>query len=131
MKIIITENQSEKIYTKIYEFIDNLMPSEDVVFEFMTDDELDDEVEWGEDYLTDLTSHITAYTDDYDSIFRIYLPKYWDNEADKQKSPSVVFEYNISDQLNGLFGDKWHKPMIDWLKSNFYQIEDINIKAIE
>jgi len=131
MKIVITESQSEKIYNIIYNYISDMMPSEDIVFEFMTDDELDDEIEWGEDYLTNLTTHIGAYSDDYNSLFRIYLENYFSDEKDKSKTPWLILEFKYSETLNGLFQKYWHKPMIDWLKTNFREIEKINIKTIE
>lgn len=131
MNIVITENQSKKVYQIIYKYIDEMIPNEDVMLEFMTDNELDDEIDWDEDYLTNLTTHIGAYTDDYDSIFRIYLENYFSDEEEKSKTPLLILEFKYSDTLNGLFGIHWHKPMADWLKSNFDQLKNIDIKTIE
>lgn len=132
MKFVLKENQAERINKKIYEFIDGMMPSSGLIFEFRVDDQYDKVIKWGENYLTDSTTCVSVYTDDFDSVFKIYLPNYWEiGHPQIDRSPMLVLENNISDPLDSLFGSRWHKPMIDWLKSNFDEIKDIEIKTVE
>lgn len=131
MKFIISEIQNEHIFNEMYKFIVELIPVS-TQLEFYSD-----EISEHTDYLMDDTEKIVAYIDDdYDSIFRIYMPIYWDSiMADNRKkieeSPILSLENEYSDKLNALFGEMWHEPMRKYIKDYFPELADIKIKTIE
>ena len=77
--------------------------------------------------------------DDNDNLFRWYSEDYFYSEDMQnhnkemidewvEKSPMLEFDNNgKKEQLDGLFGDKWHQPFKDWFLNNF----DLPIKTIE
>ena len=102
MKYIITESQKQIIFDKIYDYIEDLLPSNMSVGYFDDMEEVN---------FPEKISHIDSiafYNDDYDRQFTIYLENYWmDNQfgmARKKESPILsIDEPDIKSQLNGFF----------------------------
>jgi hypothetical protein len=125
MKYIITES-------KLNETIKNYLNSAYPVDEMHWTPTLDDD-------LNEMDSAIVFYIGDYDedeTAFRWYDEGYWDNEMEdlsptqefdrkllkkyKNDSPIIEFENsNISNALNGYFGDTWQQPFKEWFRENF------------
>jgi hypothetical protein len=118
MKYIITEDQKQKLFDKIYQFIDTRMPK-DLTLEFYYAGFIADDGEY---------DSVVAWDSEMESYFRIYLPEYW--EDSKDRGTILELEYNIVFPLNKLFRDMWHEPMILWIKNNFNEISDIKIDRI-
>lgn len=77
--------------------------------------------------------------DDDDNLFRWYGEDYFYSEEMQnhneelikmwvEKSPMLEFDNNgKKEQLDNLFGDRWHQPFKDWFQKNF----NLPIKTIE
>ena len=81
---------------------------------------------------TNKTTAISVYQNDgnYDLMFRIYLPNYWNKGVDLiEKSPLISFYKPYSRELNDMFGTLWHEPFKMWFKHNFPELSDIDIKT--
>ena len=118
MKYIITEDQKQKLFDKIYQFIDTRMPKDLTIEYYYADVEVDDR-----EY-----DSVVARDSEMEPYFRIYLPEYW--EDSKDRGTILEFEYNTVFLLNKLFRDMWNEPMILWIKNNFNEISDIKIDRI-
>lgn len=94
-----------------------------------------------DDYGNDLPA-FSFYLYDYDddiNLFRWYDKGYFENEQSTHHhpqhfkkwiddSPILAFDSDgKKEQLDNLFGDKWHQPFKDWFQQNF----DLPIKTIE
>jgi hypothetical protein len=118
MKYIITESQKQIIFDKIYDYIEDLLPSNMSVGYFDDMEEVN---------FPEKISHIDSiafYNDDYDRQFTIYLENYWmDNQfgmARKKESPILsIDEPDIKSQLNGFFGNQWREPFLKWFYHNY------------
>ena len=109
MKIIINENQKEKVNNFIYQTIDDM---------FDIDEMIPVDKEDYEYY------PIKVMSPDYENFFWIYFPQYWSDETylsieRKKRSPILQLEIGYDDKLNRLFGNLWHDQMIKWLENNF------------
>jgi hypothetical protein len=130
MKIIITE---DKVYDLILKYINSMFDVDNIGWTPGIDD-------WG----NEVDYAVEFYTDDYEdggdnTLFRWYGEDYWrseegsgwgeeQNKENISESPILEFEDTDKlDQLNGLFGHRWHKPFIDWFWDNF----NIPVKTIE
>ena len=94
--------------------------------------------DWGNEVDYAISFYNGDYDDD-DNLFRWYGEDYFYSEEMshqnkkmidewKEKSPMLEFDNNgKKEQLDALFGDKWHQPFKDWIWDNF----DIPIKTIE
>ena len=136
MKFIITESQKEKIFDVMYNYIDKIMPNNPYV-EFWYTNEFGDEEDT--DFLSDETTHISAYDNDEldEPLFKIYLPSYWEYVSDEDRknelissSPILALDYEEKN-LNGLFNNMWHEPFKKWIKDNIPSLEEIDIKTFE
>lgn len=101
-----------------------------------------DEMHWTpslDDDLNEMDSAMVFYIGDYDedeTVFRWYDEGYWDYEMEdlspaqefdrkllkKYKNDSPILEFensNISNALNGYFGDAWKEPFKEWFYDNF------------
>ena len=131
MKYIITESQKQIIFDKIYNYIEDLLPSNMSVGYFDDMEEVN---------FPEKISHIDSiafYNDDYDRQFTIYLENYWmDNQFGmirKKESPILsIDEPDIKNQLDGLFGSHWREPFLKWFEHNYgHELPDgIKIKTI-
>ncbi len=118
MKYIITESQKQIIFDKIYDYIEDLLPSNMSVGYFDDMEEVN---------FPEKISHIDSiafYNDDYDRQFTIYLENYWmDNQfgmARKKESPILsIDEPDIKSQLDGIFGNHWREPFLKWFYHNY------------
>jgi hypothetical protein len=118
MKYIITESQKQIIFDKIYDYIEDLLPSNMSVGYFDDMEEVN---------FPEKISHIDSiafYNDDYDRQFTIYLENYWmDNQFGmirKKESPILsIDEPDIKSQLNGFFGNQWREPFLKWFYHNY------------
>ena len=128
MKIIISE---DRIYNLIMKHLNSMFDVYNINWSYGTDD-FGNEVDYG----------ISFYLGDYDNddnLFRWYGEDYFYSEemshhnkkmVDEwaEKSPMLEFDNNgKKEQLDNLFGDKWHQPFKDWFLKNF----DLPIKTIE
>jgi hypothetical protein len=130
MKFIITE---DKVYDLILKYINSMFDVDNIGWTPGIDD-------WG----NEVDYAVEFYTDDYEdggdnTLFRWYGEDYWrseegsgwgeeQNKENISESPILEFEDTDKlDQLNGLFGHRWHKPFIDWFWDNF----NIPVKTIE
>jgi hypothetical protein len=105
-----------------------------------------DNIHWingSDDFGNEVDYGISFYNGDYDdddNLFRWYGEDYWRSEevkftqSDKnlkkwiEQSPILEFDNNgKKEQLDNLFGDRWHQPFKDWFQHNF----DLPIKTIE
>lgn len=129
MKFIISE---DKIYNLIMKHLNSMFDVDNINSTNGTDD-YGNEVDYG----------ISFYNGDYDdddNLFRWYGEDYWRSEEVKftqndknlkkwiEQSPILEFDNNgKKEQLDNLFGDRWHQPFKDWFQQNF----DLPIKTIE
>ena len=109
MKIIINENQKEKVNNLIYQTIDGMFDIDEMI-------PVD-----REDYENE---PIEIISPDYDKFFVVYLPQYWSDETNegisqKKRSPVLQLEREYEDILNSKFGTLWHDQMITWVENNF------------
>ena len=133
MKYIITENQNQKFFNMMYDYIEDLFPPGMGVNYF--DDY--EEVNFPEN-IKHIDS-IAFYNEDYDRQMTIYLENYWMNTElgmiKKRQSPILsIDEKSISRELDGMFGKKnWHEPFLKWFEHNYgHELPyDIKIKTIE
>ena len=127
MKFIISE---DKIYDLVMKHIDNMFDVKNINYVNATDD-----------YGNDLPA-FSFYLYDYDydiNLFRWYDKGYFENDESShhhpqhlkkwiEDSPILAFDSDgKKEQLDSLFGDKWHQPFKDWFLNNF----DLPIKTIE
>jgi hypothetical protein len=128
MKIIISE---DRIYDLIMKHINSMFDVDNIHWTYGTDND-GNEVDYA----------ISFYNGDYDdddNLFRWYSEDYFYSEEMshhnimktdewKEKSPMLEFDNNgKKEQLDNLYGDRWHKPFKDWFQQNF----DLPIKTIE
>ena len=109
MKLVISENQKEKIDNLIYQIIDNMF-------------DIDEMIPVDKENYVD--APIEVIDPDYNLFFNIYLPQYWPDKtlggnALKNRSPILQLEVDYEDKLNRLFGSLWYEPMIKWVENNF------------
>lgn len=131
MKYKINSSQQARMFNVIYDYIDDLMPKETRV-DYGDPDE-DGDLYYG-DKPTNKTTAISVYRNDsnYDLMFRIYLPNYWNKGVDLiEKSPLISFYKPYSRELNDMFGTLWHEPFKMWFKHNFPELSDIDIKSFD
>jgi len=131
MKYKINSSQQARMFNVIYDYIDDLMPKETRI-EYSDPDE-DGDLYHG-DKPTKKTTAISVYQNDgdYNNMFRIYLPNYWNKGVDLiEKSPLISFYKPYSRELNDMFGTLWHEPFKMWFKHNFPELSDIDIKTFD
>jgi hypothetical protein len=125
MKYIITES---KLNETIKNYLNSVFPVDEMHWTPYIDDDLNE-----------MDSAMVFYIGDYDedeTVFRWYNEGYWTNEMEDlspgqeferkllkkhiNQSPIVEFEdSNISNSLNGYFGDTWKEPFKEWFHNNF------------
>jgi hypothetical protein len=126
MKYIITES---KLNETIKNYLNSVFPVDEMHWTPSLDDDLNE-----------MDSAMVFYIGDYDedeTVFRWYDEGYWEEEESslpdsgfeydrkllkkyKNDSPIIEFENsNISNSLNGYFGDAWKQPFKEWFKDNF------------
>ena len=134
MKYIITENQNQKVFNMMYDYIEDLFPPGMGVSYF--DDY--DEVNFPEN-IKHIDS-IAFYNEDYDRQMTIYLDNYftpvtYEGIEKIKQSPILSIEgTGIVRELDGMFGKKnWHEPFLKWFYHNYgHELPDgIKIKTIE
>jgi hypothetical protein len=131
MKYKINSSQQARMFNVIYDYIDDLMPKETRV-DYGDPDE-DGDLYYG-DKPTNKTTAISVYQNDgnYDLMFRIYLPNYWNKGVELiEKSPLISFYKPYSRELNDMFGTLWHEPFRMWFKHNLPELSDIEIKTFD
>jgi len=128
MKIIISE---DRIYDLIMKHINTMFDVENIHWTYGTDEE-GDEVDCA------MLFYMGDYGDDED-LFKWYGEDYFYSEEMryrnkemikkwKKDSPMLEFDNNgKKDQLDNLFGNKWHQPFKDWFQKNF----NVPVKTIE
>jgi len=109
MKVLINENQKEKVNNLIYQKIDSMFDIDEMI-------PVD-----REDYEN---VPVQVIDPDYNIFFNIYFPEYWSDDTysgkeRKQRSPMLQLEKEYEDKLNSLFGKLWHDQMIKWVENNF------------
>ena len=132
MKIIISE---DKIYDLIMKHLNSMFDVDNIHSTNGTDD-------WGNEVDYAIEFYGGDYDEGYNTLFRWYGEDYWgseessgwvdeDDETIKEKkfnSPILEFENDgKKEQLDALFGNKWHQSFKDWFQKNF----DLPIKTIE
>lgn len=137
MKYKINNSQQARMFNVIYDYINDLMPEE---FRAKYDDTDEDGDLYYGDKPTNKTTVISVYQNDgdYNLMFRIYLPNYW-NKGDYwnkgvdliEKSPLISFYKPYSRELNDMFGTLWHEPFRMWFKHNLPELSDIEIKTFD
>jgi hypothetical protein len=133
MKYIITENQNQKFFNMMYDYIEDLFPPGMGISYFDDYDEVN-----SPENIKHIDS-IAFYNEDYDRQITIYLENYWMNTElgmiKKRQSPILsVEETSIVRELDGMFGKKnWHEPFLKWFEHNYgHELPyDIKIKTIE
>lgn len=127
MKIIITE---DRLYDLIMKHIDNMFDVKNINYLNATDDNGND--------LPAISFYLYDYLDDI-NLFRWYDKEYWESEDSThhhpqhlkrwiEESPILSFDdTDKKDELDDLFGERWHQPFRDWFKKNF----NLDIKTIE
>lgn len=127
MKIIITE---DRLYDLIMKHIDNMFDVKNINYVNATDDNGND--------LPAISFYLYDYLDDI-NLFRWYDKEYWESEDSThhhpqhlkrwiEESPILSFDdTDKKDELDDLFGERWHQPFRDWFQKNF----NLEIKTIE
>jgi len=109
MKVVISENQRDKLNKIIYQKIDDMF-------------DIDEMIPYDrEDYEQ---GPLQVIDPDYNLFFNIYFPEYWADDTPsgkerKKRSPMLQLEKEYEDKLNSLFGPLWHDQMIKWVENNF------------
>jgi hypothetical protein len=128
MKFTISE---DRIYDLVMKHLNSMFDVDNINWSYGTDD-FGNEVDYG------IAFYLGDYDDD-DNLFRWYGKDYFYSEemshhnkkmVDEwaEKSPMLEFDNNgKKEQLDNLFGDRWHQPFKDWFQQNF----DLPIKTIE
>lgn len=111
--------------------INSMFDVDNINWTYATDD-------WGNEI--DAVNFYEGDFGDDEDLFKWYDKGYWEsdvidpyysNENLKkwiEDSPILSFDNNgKKEQLDNLFGDKWHQPFKDWFQQNF----DLPIKTIE
>ena len=135
MKYVVTESQKQLIFNKIYNYIDNLIPSNmTVVYDYDSEEVVD----YDHTYDTiDKIDSIYFLNDEYDTEMKIYLKNYWNDtpsgEIRKNDSPMLWIDFSIKGQLDDMFGNHWHEPFLKWFYYNYsHELPDgVKIKTIE
>jgi hypothetical protein len=95
--------------------------------------------EWVEGENPDLCYFYVGDYNEDDALFRWYGKDYFYSEEMQnqnkemidewvEKSPMLEFDNDgKKEQLDNLFGDRWHQPFKDWFQDNF----DLPVKTIE
>jgi hypothetical protein len=109
MKVLINENQKEKVNNLIYQTIDSMFDIDEMI-------PVD-----REDYVR---YPIKIISPDDEIFFWIYFPQYWSDDTylsieRKKRSPILQLGVEYDDKLNRLFGNLWHEQMINWVENNF------------
>jgi len=134
MKYIITENQNQKVFNMMYDYIEDLFPPGMGVSYFDDYDEVN-----SPENIKHIDS-IAFYNEDYDRQMTIYLDNYFTPVTDagrekiKQSPILSIEETGIVRELDGMFGKKnWHEPFLKWFYHNYgHELPDgIKIKTIE
>jgi hypothetical protein len=144
MKIIISE---DRIYDLVIKYLNSMFDVDNINSTNGTDgwgNEVDYAIQFytGDfDEYDDETTLFRWYGEET-TLFRWYGEDYWesdersgwgdeDDETIKEKklnSPILIFEDDDKkNQLDNLFGDRWHQPFKDWFQNNF----NLPIKTIE
>jgi len=118
MKFIITESQKMKIFMDIYNFIEDRYDLDDITIQ--------------DPSFSAQEGVIQVWTGDYDYLFTIYLPEYWNQESEGglgafKRSPILALNSEDYDKYNSLFGNRWIEPMKKFIEHNF----EIKVKSIE
>jgi hypothetical protein len=129
MKFIISE---DRIYDLVMKHINSMFDVDNIHW-----------INGADDFGNEVDYAISFYLGDYDddeNLFRWYNEDYWRSEeveitqSDEnlkkwiEQSPILEFDNNgKKEQLDNLFGDRWHQPFKDWFQKNF----DLPIKTIE
>jgi hypothetical protein len=106
MKVVISENQRDKLNNIIYQKIDYMFDIDEMI-------------------PVDMEVHrYDVISPNYDIFFKVYLPQYWSDDTFegnemKKRSPVLDLEKEYEDKLNSLFGPLWHDQMIKWVENNF------------
>lgn len=128
MKYIITESKLNEI---IKNYLNSVFDVNNIGWTYGSDD-------WGNDVDYAVKFYEGDYEDglDENTIFRWYDEGYWNEQIEElspsqeydrkllkkhiNQSPIVEFEdSNISNSLNGYFGDTWKEPFKEWFHDNF------------
>lgn len=131
MKFNIKNSREARAFNIIYDYIDDLIGGEHRV-EYSDPDE-DGDLYHG-DRRSRNTTTISVYQNDgeYNLIFRIYLPNYWNKGVDLiEQSPIISFYKPYVKELNRMFVSLWHDPFRIWFKHNFPELSDIHIKTFD
>ena len=126
MKYNITSSQQARMFNRMYDYIDDIMPKN-----FRVDFSEDNISSEGRTINTD---SIRVYKEegDYMLIFVIYLPNYWNGRLDLvEQSPIISFYGPYVRQLNDMFGKLWYGPFKMWINHNIPEISDIDIKTFD
>jgi len=128
MKIIITE---DRVYDLILKYINSMFDVDNIHWIYGSDD-------WGNDVDYAISFYKGNFSDD-ENLFRWYGKDYFYSEEMQnqnkemidewvEKSPMLEFDNDgKKEQLDNLFGDRWHQPFKDWFQDNF----DLPVKTIE
>jgi hypothetical protein len=131
MKYIITEDQKGRVFQKIYEFINNLIPKDRIITYYYAG------------FVSDSTNYdsLDVADENGNTILRVYLKDYFYEKtsmynsnillSSKLKTPILSVEYYYVNILNNLFGTHWSEVMIKWFEDNFPQLHHIKIKTVE
>ncbi len=134
MKYVVTESQKQLIFNKIYNYIDNLIPSNmTVVYDYDSEEVVD----YDHTYDTiDKIDSIYFLNDEYDTEMKIYLKNYWNDtpsgEIRKNDSPMLDIGFRIKGELDNMFGNHWKEPFLRWFYHNYgHELPDgVKIKTI-
>lgn len=139
MKYIITENQKNKLNTKIYKYLEDEFS--DIDFD---DYRFEDHNGYGipldyEEYFKSV-QNIYILSDEYEDTDAAILIQIPSEEYSDDKLPMVYIHSDQYDKLTTMFGELWKGPFIDWIEKNcpimyevgiMNQIENNRIKDVD
>lgn len=118
MRVIISEEQYDKLYNIIYDFIDNIfgilvevppiVQENDNILELFFSNEL----------------QMRLFKDNY------FIYKGYDENEWSDLSPGLWVFSNEIRKLNAVFGDKWKPVFIDWVRNNVEDLVEYDIKSV-
>ena len=123
MKYIITESRLEE---NILHYINELFDVNDINWTNPIEDDDETGEEWEDD------NRVVFYVGDYEGedggCFYWYACDYFNPNSPASKNcPMVSVELEYKKQLDGYFGDLWHKPFKKWFKEHF----ELPVKTID
>lgn len=133
MRVIVSEEQYNKLYNIIYDFIDskilNIIGENKPIVNYYDGNFKQVGPDSSKLEMVGIDFHNSNLN------FLIYLPTHFINrevyrEKDYLKNTPIIQTYGLDiEEMENLFGNRWEKPFFKWIKNNIPEVSNINIKS--